>query len=62
MTPWNFRDTVELNYQHLIDDWLERNEFFKSGDVFNNNLEFEVDIKDLRIQKMTKKVSQVILY
>ena len=37
-----YRDIVELNYQNLIDDWLERNEFFKNGDVFDNNLEFEV--------------------
>ena len=38
---------VELKYQNLIDDWLARNEFFNTGDVFDKLLEFDVEIVDL---------------
>ena len=40
----------------MIDDWLARSEFFNTEDVFDKQLEFDVEIGDLQISKMTKKV------
>ena len=48
---------MELNYQNLIDAWLARNEFFNTGDVFDKPLEFDVDIVDLQISTLVKKVT-----
>ena len=42
-----YSNIVELKYQNLIDDWLARNEFFNTGDVFDKLLEFDVEIVDL---------------
>ena len=52
-----YSNIVELKYQNLIDDWLARNEFFNTGDVFDKLLEFDVEIVDLQISKMVKKVT-----
>ena len=48
---------LKKKYQNLIDDWLARSEFFNTGDVFDKPLEFDVDILDLQISKMVKKVT-----